>query len=83
MSEFTKECLKNYGLDCFSDKQCGQDFDKALELLEKAEQQRDDLLAACKVGLSYINAIVCKVPRPILELQEDKELVEAAIKKAQ
>jgi len=53
------------------------------ENYEILEQQRDDLRDACRVGLSYINAIVCKVPRPILELQEDKELVEAAIKKAQ
>jgi len=38
-----------------------------------------NLLEACKVGLSYVNAIVCKVPRPISELQEDKELIEAVI----
>jgi len=46
MSEFTKQCRNDYVLDCFCDKKCGQDFDKAIELLEKTEQQRDDLLVA-------------------------------------
>ena len=55
----------------------------AVEVFTKdLKQQCDDLLVACEVGLSYINAIVCKVPRPITELKEDKELVESVITKA-
>lgn len=51
----------------------------ACDRLDARIANQKDLLDACKVGLSYINAIVCKVPRPILELKEDKELVETAI----
>lgn len=46
------------------------------------KQQRDDLLAACEIGFAYMQAIGSGVPRPILDLQEDKEKVKAAIAKA-
>jgi len=55
---------------------------EACDIIDSAESINADLLVASERGLSYINAIVCKVPRPITELKEDKEFVEAAIEKA-
>ena len=51
--------------------------DEFIDVLISIKQR--DLLVACRVGLSYINAIITKVPRPIGDLQEDKELLETAI----
>ena len=42
-------------------------------------KQRDDLLAACKIGLAYIHAEISGVPRPINDLQDDKEILKSAI----
>ncbi len=42
----------------------------------------DDLLAACKVGLTYINALITKTPRPIMDLSSDKKQIDQAIAKA-
>jgi len=38
------------------------------------------LLAACKVGLSYIKAVAHRIPRPLNDLGTDMKVVEAAIK---
>ena len=42
-----------------------------------------ELLVACRIGLSYIEAVISGVPRPIQDLQEDKEQVERAIADAE
>jgi len=57
-------------------------MEEACNIIDSAESINADLLAASERGLSYINAIVCKVPRPITELKEDKEFVEDAVSKA-
>ena len=41
-----------------------------------------DLLAACKIGLSYVNAVITGVPRPIVDREDDKQTIEQAIDKA-
>lgn len=58
----------------------GDDYFKKLKA--KADSH-DALLAACEIGLSYINAEISNVPRPISDLQEDKEQVEQAIADAE
>lgn len=37
------------------------------------------LLEACETGLSYVNAEISSVPRPIQDLEEDKKQIEAAL----
>lgn len=54
----------------------------AKELVRRWNSQ-PDLLYAAKIGLAYINAIKTGFPRPILELDEDKKDIEAAIAKAE
>ncbi|HUS89753.1 MAG TPA: hypothetical protein VMW91_10435 [Desulfosporosinus sp.] len=58
-------------------------LEEACDRLDTVEALNAELLAACRVGLSYINALKCKVPRPILELKEDNELIESIIAKYQ
>lgn len=52
MSDFTEKCYDEYPTECIEDRECGKDFQKALKLLEEIEQQRDDLLAACRKGVA-------------------------------
>lgn len=46
---------------------------------EATAAHRDKLLTACEIGLSYINAEISGVPRPISDLQDDKETAKSAI----
>lgn len=48
----------------------------------RLEKAAPDLYKACEVGLSYVKAIISKVPRPILDLDKDKKQMEAALSKA-
>lgn len=59
-----------------------EECQRYIKRITEVVKQRDDLLAACKVGLSYIKAILSRVPRPIQDLQEDKKQVEQAISQA-
>ena len=54
---------------------------EACDRLEDIVDSRKELVAACKVGFSYIQAIAHRIPRPLGDLSDDRELVKAAIEK--
>lgn len=43
----------------------------------------DTLLGASRIGLSYINAVITKCPRPLQDLELDKASIEVAIAAAE
>ena len=59
-----------------------QGRDKTIQIathLVRCWNSHDALLAACKIGFSYIKAVTGKVPRPLQDLASDFKQVQQAI----